>query len=145
MSESSAMPPTSTSFGGRVARRLREEKLAGLTTVGEDGTPQPNPVWFLWEGDTILMYSLTHAARVANIKRKPRVSFNFDGDGRGGHIIVIGGEARIYPGEPSAATNQTYATKYADFIAHGPWGTPENFAAKYTVPIRITPTKVRGN
>lgn len=97
MSESSAMPPTSTAFGGRVARRLREEKLAWLTTVGEDGTPQPNPVWFLWEGDTILMYSLPHAARVANIKRNPRVSFNFDGDGRGGNIIVIGGEARICP------------------------------------------------
>jgi PPOX class probable F420-dependent enzyme len=145
MSESSAMPPTSTPFGERVARRLREEKVAWLTTVGADGAPQPNPVWFLWEGDTILMYSLPHAARVANIKRNPRVSFNFDGDGTGENIIVIAGEARICPEVPSAAENRAYANKYAGYIADGPWGTPEKFAAKYTVPIRITPMKVRGN
>jgi PPOX class probable F420-dependent enzyme len=72
VSEISFPPPTSTPFGERVARRLREEKLAWLT-VGADGTPQPNPVWFLWEGDTILIYSMTHAARVANIKHMPRI------------------------------------------------------------------------
>jgi PPOX class probable F420-dependent enzyme len=145
MSEQPVMPPTSTPFGERVAKRLREEKVAWLTTVGTGGTPQPNPVWFLWDGDTILIYSMTHAARVANIKRNPHVAFNFDGDGRGGNIIVIAGEARISPEEPSAAENDAYVAKYGASIAGGPWGTPENFAAKYTVPVRITPLKVRGN
>jgi PPOX class probable F420-dependent enzyme len=146
MSEITFPPPTTTPFGERVARRLREEKLAWLTTVGADGTPQPNPVWFLWEGgNTILVYSMTQAARVANIERNPRVSFNFDGDGKGENIIVMTGEARICPDEPSAAENQAYAEKYAGYIADGPWGTPEKFAEKYRVPIRITPAKVRGN
>jgi PPOX class probable F420-dependent enzyme len=145
MSEIPFPPATTTPFGERVARRLKEEKLAWLTTVGPDGTPQPNPIWFLWEGDTILMYSLPDAARLANIKRNPRVSFNFDGNGRGGNIIVMVGEARICPEEPSAAENEAYAAKYAEYIAGGPWGTPEKFAEKYTVPVRITPVKVRGN
>ncbi len=45
----------STPFGARVAQRLREEHLIWLTTVGADGTPQPNPVWFLWDGASVLV------------------------------------------------------------------------------------------
>ena len=41
-------------------RRLREERIAWLTTVradGSDGQPQSVPVWFLWDGETFLVYS----------------------------------------------------------------------------------------
>ena len=37
-------------LGRRAARRLREEEVIWLVTVGQDGTPQPSPVWFLWKG-----------------------------------------------------------------------------------------------
>jgi hypothetical protein len=41
---SSVLPDPATPFGERVARRLREEAVIWLTTMGADGTPQPNPV-----------------------------------------------------------------------------------------------------
>ena len=41
---------TATPFGERAQRRLRDDKLAWLTTTSADGTPQPVPVWFLWDG-----------------------------------------------------------------------------------------------
>ena len=138
------IPSASTPFGERVHRRLREERLIWLTTVGADGTPQPNPIWFLWDGaDSILMYSLPDAARVRHIKRNPRVSLNLDGNGRGGDIIVLTGDAHISPDEPSADENPEYVEKYNDFIARG-FGTPRKFAAEYSLPIRIKLTKVRG-
>jgi PPOX class probable F420-dependent enzyme len=137
------MPPTSTPFGERVARRLRDERIIWLTTVGADGTPQPNPVWFLWDDGTFLIYSLPHAARVANIRRNPRVSLNLDGNGRGGDIIVITGDAHLRPDEPPADQMPAYVEKYKDYIESS-FGTPANFAAQYSVPIRVTPTKVRG-
>jgi PPOX class probable F420-dependent enzyme len=140
----SIMPPPSTPFGERVARRLRDDHLIWLTTVGADGTPQPNPVWFLWDGETFLMYSLPDAARLAHIKRNHRVSLNLDGNGQGGDIIVIAGDALISPEDPPADQNATYSDKYKDFIARG-FQTPANFAEQYSVPIRITPTKVRGH
>ena len=31
--------------------------MAWMTTVGDDGTPQPNPVWFLWDEDGFLVFS----------------------------------------------------------------------------------------
>jgi PPOX class probable F420-dependent enzyme len=140
---SSVMPDTSTPFGERVARRLREERIIWLTTVGSDGTPQPNPVWFLWDGESILIYSLPKAARVGHIERNSRVSLNLDGNGKGGDIIVITGDARLSREEPSADRMPQYAEKYAEYIAKS-FGTPERFAEEYSLPIRVIPTKVRG-
>jgi predicted pyridoxine 5'-phosphate oxidase superfamily flavin-nucleotide-binding protein len=37
---------TTTEFGAKVEQRIEEQKLAWLTTVASDGTPQPNPVRF---------------------------------------------------------------------------------------------------
>ena len=36
--------------GERVRRRLTGEMTIWLTTVGRDGTPQPNLVGLLWDG-----------------------------------------------------------------------------------------------
>lgn len=140
---SSVLPDPATPFGGRVARRLRDEKIIWLTTVGADGTPQPTPVWFLWDGQSVLIYSLNGAKRLAHIARNPHVALHFDGNGAGGDIVVLTGEARVVPDEPSAEKNAEYVAKYSDFIKRN-FQTPENFASRYGVAMRITPTKVRG-
>lgn len=139
----SVLPPAGSPFGERVRRRLESEPVIWLTTVGSDGTPQPNPVWFLWEGETLLIYSRSDAARVAHIRRRPRVSLNFDGDGEGGNIAVIVGDAEIEGQAPSAGDNAPYAGKYRDHIlriGHD----PISFARAYPVAIRVRPSKVRG-
>jgi PPOX class probable F420-dependent enzyme len=138
---SSVMPDPSTPFGERAARRLREEPVIWLTTVGADGTPQPNPVWFLWDGDTFLIYSLSTAARHAHIRRNPRVSLNLDSD-KGADVVIITGEARIVEGEPPAAQNPAYLAKYEAAIQEIQYNS-ETFAQDYSVVIRVTPTKVR--
>lgn len=86
---------TGTDFGRRTERRLRGEYLVWLTTVRADGLPQPSPVWFLWDGETVLIYSEPDKQKLRNIERNPKVSLHFDGDGRGGNIVVIAGEARV--------------------------------------------------
>jgi len=138
----SVLPPASTPFSERALQRLRDEKIIWLTTTGADGTPQPNPVWFLWDNDSVLIYSLPNAARIRNIERNPRVALNFDGNGRGGDIIIIVGEARINPDELPADQMVAYTEKYNDFIERS-FGTPAIFAAEYSTPLRITVLKVR--
>jgi PPOX class probable F420-dependent enzyme len=140
-----ALPSPETAFGGRVARRLRDELVLWLTTSGGDGTPQPNPVWFYWDEprQSFLVYSLATAARLGNIDRNPRVSVNFDGNGKGGDIIVLTGTARRSPEDPPADHHRGYTEKYRERIARG-FGTPEQFAAQYSVALRITPRRVRG-
>ncbi len=129
-----------------MARRLREERLIWFTTVDAKGTPQPTPVWFLWDetNSTFLMYSLAGAKRLEHIQHNPRVALNLDGNGNGGDIIVIAGEAYISTDDPPADRLPVYVEKYREFIARG-IKTAEAFAAKYSVALRIRPTAIRGH
>jgi PPOX class probable F420-dependent enzyme len=135
---------TSTEFGARVARRLRDEIVMWLTTVRADGSPDPSPIWFHWDGRSFLIYSQPNTQKLRNIERSPNVALNFDGNGHGGDIIIFSGRARIAPDEPPAHQVPDYAAKYADgFRRIGM--TPEQFSQAYSVPIRVTPTKLRGH
>jgi len=126
----------------RAARRLAEEPIIWLTTVGPKGQPQPSPVWFVFEDEEFLVYSLAGTARIGNIEANPLVSLNLDGNGRGGDIVVIEGEARIETFAPPSSEVPAYQDKYAALIERNGW-TPQSFAADYPIPIRIRPTRFR--
>ncbi len=81
-----------------------------------DGTPQPTPVWFLWDGESVLIYSRPNQQKERNIGRNPKVSLNFDGDGHGGNIVVITGEAHVVADAPPATEIPEYVAKYAEPI-----------------------------
>ena len=133
-----------TEFGARVARRLREEIVVWLTTVTPKGAPLPSPVWFIWDGEeTVRLYSLP-GARARNLAAHPRVTLNFDGNGHGGDIVVLAGSAVTDPDAPGADGDPEYAAKYAAGFARLGMSAVE-FAAKYSVPIRITLETVRGH
>jgi PPOX class probable F420-dependent enzyme len=135
---------TSTEFGQRAERRLREEKLAWLTTVDGTGTPQPIPVWFLWDGgDSILIYSRPDTPKLRSIERNPQVSLHLDGNGLGGDIVVATGEAAVSDDQP-AHELPAYVDKYTWGFERNHW-TPEQFAADYSVPIRIRLGRIRGH
>ncbi|HLZ20978.1 MAG TPA: TIGR03667 family PPOX class F420-dependent oxidoreductase [Ktedonobacterales bacterium] len=140
---SNALPDPTSPFGERVARRLRDEHVIWLTTIGADGTPQPNPVWFLWDGDSMLVYNKTGAKRLANIQRDPHVSLNFESGADGNDVIILSGEARLSPDEIAPEKNTAYVAKYHDSI-EGSFQTPEKFASLYHIPLRVTIEKVRG-
>jgi hypothetical protein len=46
--------------------------------------------------------------------------------------------------DPPADQFPAYVDKYRDFIACN-FGTPQAFARRYSVPLRITPDRVRGH
>jgi len=117
-----------------------------LTTVDHDGAPVPVPVWFLWDGSHVLLYSEPDKPKLRNIGRNPRVALNFDGDGRGGDIIVISGTARIANEWPPATQVPGYAAKYDVGGFYRRIGISNaQFAAKYSVPIVIEPASLRGH
>ncbi len=135
---------TNSEFGQRVARRLKEERIGWLTTIDSKGTPQPRPIWFLWDGETFLIYSRADAYKINHIKARPQVSFNLDGDGLGGDIIIFTGEATVDENAPPANELPAYVEKYKAGMKRINM-TPKQFTAVYPVAIRITPIKVRGH
>jgi PPOX class probable F420-dependent enzyme len=132
-----------TEFGARVARRLKSEIVVWLTTVQPNGTPQPSPVWFYWDGSSVLIYSQPGKVKVKDIATNSRVALNFDSDSDGGDIVVIIGDAREDHTTPPANLVTEYLAKYKTHIA-GIGMTPESFARDYSVPIRVTPARLRG-
>jgi PPOX class probable F420-dependent enzyme len=135
---------TTTEFGARAARRLREEQIGWLVTVSAGQAPQPIPVWFLWDGQTMLLYSQPDTAKLRNVARNPRVALHLDGDGQGGDVVVLTGEARVVTDVPAANQVPAYLEKYRQGMARIGM-TPDAFARTYSVAVRITPTRVHGH
>jgi PPOX class probable F420-dependent enzyme len=132
-----------TEFGRRVERRLREEQIIWLTTTGSDQTPQPRPVWFLWTGESFLIFSQPDAHKLRHIARNPRVALNLNTDGEGGDVVVFTGEAVVVQGKAGEDEIKAYVEKYAEGIKRNHMS-PEEFAQAAVVAVRVKPTGLRG-
>ena len=65
---------------GQVPDRFRailESKALGhLATVDADGRPQVNPVWFLWDGERVLMSVKANTLKYRNLRGNPSVAIS---------------------------------------------------------------------
>ena len=138
------MIDTDSKFGRMVKRHLNREYVVWLTTVGPGPTPQPRPVWFIWDGDSFLIFSQAKAHKVKHIRRNAQVALHFNTDETGEkHVIVFTGRARLDEGAAPAHKVPAYFKKYKAGIADLKMS-PEEFSRYYSVAIRITPGRVRG-
>jgi PPOX class probable F420-dependent enzyme len=125
----------------RFQQRLAGEQVIWLTTVSQDDTPQPNPVWFLWEGESVLTFSRPDAKRLTHFKRNPRVSLHLNSTRTGGDVTVLTGTAEVLAGDPTAYPD--YVAKYRSDIERIS-GSVEAFAKEYSVPTRVLVDGARG-
>lgn len=133
----------SSEFGARVLRRLEEDEIIWLTTGGKDGAPQPNPVWFIWTGEQVLIFSQPDR-KIGNIERGSKVSLSFNTDQYGSDVVVFNGEATL-----GQATDMPDDLK-AEYVAKYERGMKslgmdaDTFLATYSRLITVTPTRLRG-
>jgi PPOX class probable F420-dependent enzyme len=133
-----------TEFGRAVSRHLDHQYIIWLTTIDRTLTPQPRPVWFLWDGESILIFSKPDAYKVRHVRNHPNVSLHFNTDETGDrHVIILTGKAIVDPDAPPAYEIPSYMNKYESGIL-GLDMTPTSFSAEYSTAIRITPMDVRG-
>lgn len=130
-------------FGQRVRQRLETEQVIWITTVFPDGTPQPNPVWFYFDGESVLIYTRPGSIKLKNLARNPRVSLHFEGATvSGGDVVIFHGFASLERENPTY--HPGYEEKYAT-IAMEQWKvTMQDLFKEYSILIRITLEKVRG-
>jgi PPOX class probable F420-dependent enzyme len=132
-----------TKFGARAEKRLRDDLIGWLSTIRPDGVPVTIPVWFLWDGSTILVYSQPNTGKLRNIAFSPKVSLHLNSGAHGGDIVMVTGEAAVDEAAPKAVEVPAYIEKYRHDIEL--LGTdPEPFAGQYCVAIRVTPTRISG-
>jgi PPOX class probable F420-dependent enzyme len=123
-------------------RRISQDQVAWLTTITDHGAPAPNPVWFVPDGDDLVVFSTPHARKVRNIAQRPAVTLHFNSNPDGGDVVVITGEAAIAHDQRPSALG-AYLDKYETAIT-GPLGmTVDEIDRTYNTEIRIRPTRVR--
>lgn len=123
-----------------VDRRLRQELMIWLNSVKANGHPHTVPVWFLWDGTQIFIFSQPGKQKIRNIQRNPHVTLSLDTRDEGSDIVIIEGEARLEQQQPDPAMLQDYANKYAEQMKSMGW-TFENMSKEYSQLISVTPTK----
>ncbi len=140
----SPLPAADSDFGRRVRERLQDEQVIWLTTTQADGTPQPNPVWFVWvDPDSLLVYNTPDAKRLLHVQARPRVSLHFNGDAAGNDVAVFVGTAVRDDSQPPPHEHPTYRKKYAEGMVRVS-GTAEQFTVEWGVPLVVRVDRVRG-
>lgn len=120
-------------------RHVESDQVAWLTTVTRTGAPAPTPVWFVADGESLIIMSEPTARKIENIKRNPRVTLHFNSDHDGQDIVVIYANAAVEPNQ-SPAAQPGYTAKYAAAITRlGMTG--QEFDRTSTTLIRLTPIR----
>ena len=130
-------------FSDKQRQRLERELILWLTTVTADGQPQSHPVWYVLDGDDLLMWSVP-GERSSNLESNKRVAAHVNDNGRGGDVLTIEGTANIEGDRGMGSSHPEFARRYQPLIESfkSDWAW---FDGTYTIPVRIRPTRVLGS
>jgi PPOX class probable F420-dependent enzyme len=125
-----------------LAGRLDEDLVGWLTTVTPSGQPQSSVVWYLRDGEDLLIYSKPDATKLANIAANPKVAFNLRGDLEGDIMATFEATATIVANPTPPHEDAAYLGKYRGQIERLGW-TLEQFANDYSALIRLRIDRTR--
>jgi PPOX class probable F420-dependent enzyme len=125
-----------------VSSLLDSRLIATLATLNADGTPHVVPMWFLWEGQRVLIPTSQRTRKLKNLERDPRATVMLD-DSRGGFDlrgVTLVGRAEIVRGPEALELNHRIHLKYVTERGLGldPVG---RYLATDDVTIRFEPTR----
>lgn len=123
-----------------IDERLRSDLMIWLSSVKPDGKAHLVPVWFLWDGTYIYIFSKPDQ-KVRNLQHNTSVMLGLDDTDMGEDPIFFAGEAELLPPGVASTNMPAYVEKYAQKLAEFNW-TGESMSKSYTEAIRITPGKL---
>ncbi len=123
------------------AERLRDDPMIWLSSVRPDGRPHIVPVWFLWDGTAVVIFSKPDNQKIRNLRQNANVVLALDDTHTGADVVMIEGQAELVSDASVTAATPAFAAKYADRIARL-FGDPQGMVASYSQAIRVTPTKL---
>ncbi|MDT3440659.1 MULTISPECIES: pyridoxamine 5'-phosphate oxidase family protein [unclassified Pseudofrankia] len=109
--------------GDEVDALLTEQRVCHVATLTAGGTPHVSPLWFVWDGTSLWLYSIVRSQRWADLLRDGRAAVVVDAGGDFGELHGVELRGRF---EPVGETPRTGQTDVPELAA------PERlFAAKY--------------
>ena len=89
---------------------LEERRFASLATVNPDGTPQQTVMWYLLDGDEILMNTAVGRVKHRNLEDDPKISICVEDEYR--YVSVAGAAKLDVDQERAHADILQLATRY---------------------------------
>lgn len=118
---------------------LNEKRFAVLATLNENGTIQQTTMWYLLEGDTIVMNTKAGRVKDRNLRRDPRISICLE---NGYHYLTISGTVKLIEDQATAQRDiHRLAVRY-DGEESATRQMAEQFSKEQRVTIHLTPERI---
>ncbi|HEX6568197.1 MAG TPA: PPOX class F420-dependent oxidoreductase [Acidimicrobiales bacterium] len=122
-------------------RALSAGRLAHLTTLNPDGSPQVTVVWVGLDGDDIVIGHLMGGRKVTNIARDPRVALTVEAEGANpigmGNYLVVYGTARLVEGGAPELLQRLAETYVGPGVRFPPFDDPPPGHVIHIAPERV--------
>ena len=126
----------------RLDRFLASEPVVWISSVRPDGAPHLVPIWFTWDGATLLVFSKPHAQKVRNLRANPTVMLALGDPSADFDVVLVEARAELDP-IPASSLPPAHLAKYGERMA-ALGLSPEAFLETYAQVIRITPERPLG-
>ncbi len=93
-----------TALSEKARALLQERRFAVLGTINKDGSPQLTTMWYLLDGDVILMNTKAGRTKERNMRRDPRISVCIED---GYSYVTISGTVEMVD-DPQVAQRDIY-------------------------------------
>ena len=104
---------------------LEKNGFAHVATIGPDGEPQCNPVWYLWDGEFLLFSQTKKRQKYRNVQREPRVAAAITDPENPYRYLEIRGLVKEIEDDPERTFIDSLAKKYLDQDEY-PWHQPDD-------------------
>lgn len=102
---------------------LERPVLAHAATIGPDGMPQNNPVWFDWDGERIRFSQTTGRQKYRNLNDHPGIALSIVDPDNAFRYLEIRGRLEAIEPDPEFAFIHSMASKYMGVDKY-PWLDP---------------------
>lgn len=102
---------------------LSTKAVVHVATIGPNGEPQSNPVWFEWDGTYIKISQTKNRQKYRNIQEEPRIALSLVDPENAYRYLEIRGTVDRIEDDPDKAFIDELAKKYLDLDAY-PWNQP---------------------
>ena len=137
------MPTATTPLPDHVRAFLAEPRYATVATTDENGAPRQAVIWYLLDGDTIVINSLEGRLWPTNLRRNPHVSIAVTAADREEWVGISGTVEVVDDQEQAQADIAAMARRYhtrnpaqADDLIKN------RFQLQRRVSFRVTPTRI---
>src|SRR5688572_11019201 len=106
-------------YDDRARQVLSQPVIVRINTITADGYPHSVPVWFMLDGDDLIVFSERAAQKVKNAAANPKGSIAIGGDPVGSPAYLIEGSFALEDDPDHAATARV--TRHYDPVGADKW------------------------